>query len=247
MAWAKRVSATPWALCVITGNQKAWPVPVGIRRCWYLYDEAMQRIAEKEKPKRQQEPTHKQRILEMAKRDGGVSSADIMREIKNSLKVVSRNCPALVKAGKLHKSYRLGARARWFDTAARAAAWANMPPMEPNEWVTRGWKEKPAKPEKPQKAPKLVAIGAKIKSKARQPSIAPPLLEGSRKNTPPKALDAPVTLKSKATDMVGAPDLSRARVIVCPSPTHDARYQVAPGAIVLGEFSRQWRELRGQA
>lgn len=56
---------------------------------------------------------------------------------------------------------------------------------------------------------------------------------------------APVEIHSKSSDIKGAADYSKAKVIVGCAATHDARYQVAPGAIVLGEFSRQWRELRG--
>jgi hypothetical protein len=59
------------------------------------------------------------------------------------------------------------------------------------------------------------------------------------------ALPAPVSIKIPKE--VREVDYSRAKVIVCPSPTHDARYQVAPGAVIQGEFSRQWQQLRGRA
>jgi hypothetical protein len=242
------LSHTKNVLAIITGNQKALPVPAGVRRCWYLYDEAMRRIAERDAPKIPGPPTHKQRILEMAKRDGGVSSADIMREIKPSLKVISRNCPVMVKAGILHKSYRIGARARWFDSAERAAAWASMPPLEPNEYATRERKPKPPKPPKPQKP--LVAIGERIKSKAPQPSKAPPKLKGSDpgryaviKAKP--ALPAPVSIK--IAKEVREVDYSKAKITICPSPKFNYRHEYVPGSEAWTGFAKEWQQLRGRA
>ena len=53
-----------------------------------------------------------------------------------------------------------------------------------------------------------------------------------------RAKDAPVTIKarSQAAWSAGEADTSRARRIVCPAPSHDARYQVAPGEHVAGGF-----------
>jgi hypothetical protein len=141
----------------------------------------------------------------------------------------------------------VNARARWFDTAEKAAAWEALPPLEVTEW-----RPKPGRPAKP-KAPKLVDIGARIKSKTRQPSKAPPVLAGSKRKPlnavirAKPANDAPVTLHGKPSDMRGEVDYSKAKITICPAPHAVARWQCAPGSEAYARLQQQWQDFRGAA
>jgi hypothetical protein len=213
--------------------------------------EARRRNRSTPKPKA---PTKRDKIAELSRHPEGVRMSAIVAVLGISGNLAGRHVGKMMLQGRLYRAERAGARLRWFDTAERAAAWSAMPAMEPSEWAAprrNAWAVIERKP-KPIRAPKLVAIGGRIKNSTRQPSKAPPKLAGSDqgKNQVIKAkpgIDATVTLKSKPSDPRGAVDCSKAKVTIDSTPKYDARYQVAPGSVVVGEFSRQWRELRGAA
>lgn len=227
-----------------------------------------QRLRDKKRAAAQ--PTLRERMCLLCKAQEGASAAQMLDSLRSiNLSSLGKHTRELERQKRIFRADRNGARLRYFDTPERARAWEALPPMEPSEWHTAGikaWENNPHRPRSQKEAireaarqareerrmARLVAIGERLKSSARQPSKAPPKLTGSDqgKNAVIKARpanDAPVTLHSKPSDIKGDVDFSKAKVIVCPAPTHDARYQVDPRALVIGEFSKQWRELRGAA
>lgn len=263
------------ALTVISNAGTAKAVPIGVQRGWYMADlaapllekwERTRRRRDKNKPK---QPTKRDAIFAMSKEPEGVRMAQIMEKLGACMNAAGRHCMMMVGQGRIHKSQRQGARVRWFDTAERAQAWASMPPMEPSEWSEPGVKAWANHPDRPRnkkeqirqaarqareerRQQRLVDIGEKLKSKARQPSKAPPKLAGSDQGKyavirAKPAVDAPVVLHGKPSDIRGAVDYSKAKITRDDTPKFDHRYQLPPGAVVVGEFSRQWQQLRGQA
>lgn len=252
------------ALAVISRNKLAGCVELGQRRRgWFMQPEADRRNAGFVSQKQQQKnraaarpPTARDRVFVMAQQDSdGASIAKVSTLLDISRKDAHRHLLQMLKQGRLHLSRRAGAVGRWFDTAERAQAWAALPAVDPSEW-----RKKPGRPPavnkapKPQTAPKLVAIGERIKNKTRQPSKAPPLLAGSQKNRKPNdvirakpANDAPVTLHGKATDMRGTVDYSRAKITICPAPQFNYRHEYAPGSEAWTGFAKEWQRLRGAA
>lgn len=248
-------------LTVIRAAGLAVMIPVNAKtRHWYTQDvagphleawEARRRNRSTPKPKA---PTKRDKIAELSRHPEGVRMSAIVAALGISGNLAGRHVGKMMLQGRLYRAERAGARLRWFDAAERAEAWSAMPAMEPSEWAAprrNAWAVIERKP-KPIRAPKLVAIGGRIKNSTRQPSKAPPKLAGSDqgKNQVIKAkpgVDATVTLKSKPSDLRGAVDYSKAKITIDSTPKYDARYQVAPGSVVVGEFSRQWRELRGAA
>jgi hypothetical protein len=246
----------------------------GKTRLWYAQEiaaphleawEARRRNRNTPKPK---EPTKRDKIAELSRQPDGVRMAVITGTLGIAQNLAGRHVGKMMSQGRLHRSDRAGARLRWFDTAERAAAWSAMPPMEPSEWSRPGfeaWQNNPDRPRDKRDAlrkaareareqrqrDRLVAIGERIKNSARQPSKATPKLLGSDQGKyavirSKPAMKPPVVLHGKPGDIRGAVDYSKAKITIDNTPKFDHRYQVAPGAVVVGEFSRQWQELRGQ-
>lgn len=254
-------------LAVLSKAKIAFPVPRGVERVWYSADlaypllEQWDRMRRKRGQSTARPATKRDRIHAMSQQPGGVSMAQIMESCSIGLNNGGRHTLMMVHQGRLFRALRQGARLRWFDTAQRASEWSAMPPMEPSEWTEPGlkaWRENDRP--RSQKAAKrvaakqarLTAIGERIKNSARQPSKAPPKLAGSDqgKNTVIKAKpadDAPVTLKVKATDMRGAVDYSKAKIIVCPSPVSVYRHQYDPTSDAHRAYVRKLEQLRGAA
>lgn len=242
------------------GHASAVPTN-GLQWAWFPADIAAGMLAERAAAKAEKQAatsayklrvTDRSKIISMSAEEGGASSARLMAEYGIRLSSIGKHFKALEARVMIFRASRPGCRLRWFDTAQRAADWAALPMAEESDWSApraKAWahtprKEKPPKVAvlrvKEQNAVALVAIGERIKSNARQPSKAPPALKGSQRNrvVPTKPSEpAPVNLKSKATDMRGKVDYSRAKVTLCPSTGYDARYQLAPDTRVLGGFS----------
>lgn len=233
-----------------------------LRRGWFLWAEAEQRNAGfmslKAKSRlraSQRPPSARAQIEAMAAKDeDGASTLKICDMLDVSEKNANRQCVSLVGLGRLFKSLRRGYRARWFASEEAAQDWAALPDGDFSEM-----RPKPGRPAQSEAA--LEAARAARQERARQRLEAAVLRRMQRPKAAPKkktgakyqaikakpAKDAPVTFHSKPSDIRGAVDYSKAKLIVCPAPTHDARYQVAPGAVIQGEFSRQWQQLRGAA
>ena len=248
-------------LSIIRAAGLAVPIPGnGVCRHWYSQEVAGPKVEQWEATRRkrsepkQRPPTKREKIEEFSRHDDGVRMSVMVAMLGIPQNIVSRHVVEMIRQKRIFRANRPGARMRWFDTAERAAAWEAMPAVFPSEWSEprrKAWADNP-RPPKPPKA-KLVAIGQKIKSATRQPSKAPPLLAGSRARDPNAVIAAKpgkaatVTLHGKPSDMRGQVDYSKAKITIDATPKYDARYQVAPGAVVVGEFSRQWQQLRGAA
>jgi len=210
------------------------------------------------------QPTLRERICGLCKAPEGASAGQMLDNLRSiNLSSLGKHTRELERQKRIFRADRNGARLRYFDTAERAQEWESMPPLEPSEWQAAGfkaWENNPHRPRSQKEAireaarqareerrmARLVAIGERLKSKAQQPRKAPPKQIPKFEAIKPKPAEpAPVVLKGKPSDIRGAVDYSKAKVIVCLSPNYDARYQVDPRALVIGEFSKQWRELRG--
>lgn len=253
-------------LCVLSSNNIALPVPRGVDRHWYMEEQAKPLLEQWDRTRRkrglkQAKPmTKRDRIHAMSKEPGGVSMAQIMAALDLQLNDGGRHCLMMVHQGRLFRATRPGARLRWFDTPERAAEWEALPPMQPSEWSEprrKAWAEAPKRVtrEEIRKANRLARLEIQKKQMAERLQHRQISLKSNAKKKERTELytalkvkaaePAPVTLHTKPSDIRGAVDYSKAKVIVCPAPTHDARYQVDPRALVIGEFSKQWRELRG--
>ncbi len=243
-------------LSVIRNAGKAQPIPgSGRARHWYTQDAAdpyLEAWEAKRRKRTDKPPTKRDRIAELSQHPDGVRMSAIMDLLSIGQNIANRHVSRMVGQGRLHRADRAGARLRWFDTAQRAAEWAAMPAMEPSEWSEprrKAWAEVERKP-KPIKAPKLVAIGERLKNSTRQPSKAPPLLKGSDRNAVIRqkpGIDAGVTLHGKPSDMRGEVDYSRAKITICPAPQATARWQCAPGSEAYARLQQQWQDFRGAA
>lgn len=186
--------------------------------------------AEAEAVRKASKPTpDRERIRQMAGGPEGVSSAQIKAAgIKHNSS--SRHIVVLIQRGHIFRSDRPGCRLRWFDTHASADSWAALPAMVPSEWEQPGrkaWEDHPARKRR------MVAIGERIKSSARQPSKAPPLLKGSTRNKPGAELvvqqqpgrPAPVSIKEAKAQPA---DFSKAKVTIINPPPFVYRHQAIP-------------------
>lgn len=167
--------------------------------------------------------TQRDRIVEMAARPGGVSSAMIQQALHTSAASIATTMACLEKQKRVVRGKRAGYKLHWFTTAEARDAWQNV--------VPKGQNHNTIKPQG------LVDIGKPVPgSRARAPSS--PLqhitLEGSRAVTAgippiPRALRA---FKASAPrEVIVPPDV---KVTRGPSWTHDPRYSCAPGELVFG-------------
>jgi hypothetical protein len=210
-------------------------------------------------------PTIRDRLHQLTKAPEGASAAQMMEFVRIELSSLGKHTRAMEGQGRIFRADRAGARLRYFDSAERAANWEALPPLVPSEWHTAGvkaWENNPHRPRskkeqirqaarearEERRQQRLVAIGERLKSKAQQPRKAPPKPSPKFEAIKPKPAEpAPVVLKGTPSDIRGAVDYSKAKIIRDDTPKFDARYQLPPGAVVVGEFSRQWQQLRGQA
>jgi hypothetical protein len=186
--------------------------------------------AESEALRKASKPTPDRQIIrEMAAGPDGATSAAI-KALGIQHNSSSRHMVVLIQRGHIFRSERPGCRLRWFDTKARADSWAALPAMVPSEWEKPGkkaWEDHPARKRR------MVAIGERIKSSARQPSKAPPLLKGSQRNKPGAELvvqqkpgkPAPVSIKAAKAQ---AADFSKAKKTIIPPPKCTYRWQAIP-------------------
>lgn len=208
------------------------------------------------------QPTLRERICGLCKAPEGASAGQMLDNLRSiNLSSLGKHTRELERQKRIFRADRNGARLRYFDTAERAKEWEAMPPLEPSEWQTAGfkaWENNPHRPRSQKEAireaarqareerrlARLVAIGERLKSKAQQPRKAPPKIKVEAIKPKP-AEPAPVTLHTKPSDIRGAVDYSKAKWIVCPSPQATARWQCAPGSEAYAKLQRQWQEFRG--
>jgi hypothetical protein len=209
-------------------------------------------------------PTIRDRLHQLTKAPEGASAAQMMECVRIELSSLGKHTRAMEGQGRIFRADRAGARLRYFDTAEKAQAWADMPPMEPSEWHTAGvkaWADHPERPRNKRKAMQLErkALREKLFAQRLADKLARQRItkKVNKAKTEKRELyavikvraaePAPVVLKGKPSDIRGAVDYSKAKITRDDTPKFDARYQLPPGAVVVGEFSRQWQQLRGQA
>ena len=84
--------------------------------------------------------------------------------------------------------------------------------------------------------PKLVDVHEHIKSRARKPGLKPLPMLGSQTNR--RAQPAPVNIDGEQFKRVGELVFTEhTKVTICPSSTHDPRYQLGPDASIEKVFS----------
>lgn len=212
------------------------------------------------------QPTLRERMCLLCKAPEGASAAQMLDSLRSiNLSSLGKHTRELERQKRIFRADRSGARLRYFDTPERAQAWEALPPMEPSEWQTAGikaWENNPHRPRSQKEAireaarqareerriARLVAIGERLKSKAQQPRKAPPKASPKVEAIKLKPAEpAPVTLHSKPSDIRGAVDYSKAKLIVCPSPQATARWQCAPGSEAYAKLQRQWQEFKATA
>lgn len=149
---------------------------------------------------------------------------------------VSRHLTTMHRAGQVARARVPGDKAvRFFATQAAADAWHAAALAQHVEAVAQRRKAEAAERER-------LAIQAR---RPRRAALAgrpgAELLRHAGTATDPTPLPG-------TRQPAGPVDYSRARKTVCPSITHDARYQVAPGAEVAGGgFMAEWRAKRAAA
>ena len=244
----RSMSYTAWALTVLSTQGKAKPVRVGNRiDGWFTAEHAAEKIAEAESAKRAKlekraarkanpPVTAMDRIVEQSKGYEGTSYSLVESELGLPHASISASIYKLQRKGRLFKAMRAGCRARWFNTAERAAEWAAKPKMVVSEFNPTRQKAT----QHPAQARRMAAIGERLKSKARQPSKAPPLMKGSSGNKPGDQLvtqqkpakpasvhiaDRSISFQKREADYSGA------KITRYESPKFDARYQVDPDSI----------------
>ena len=278
------MSHTKNVLSWLSAHDKAFPVPFGIDRHWYLAEQAKPLLkaweagrdrraeARGHGPKKGRPPCGRDKIADLSRQDGGVSSAQMRAALGADLRSIIRHTKAMSTQGRLFRGERDGYRLRWFDTAERAQEWAALPALVPSEWhvpAKNGWADS-ARKRSDAKANQLArqaarkaafaasqadrraaeeAAKAKKMAKAEEKARAK-----AKKLTPKPAFQIVKELPGVAPAVILKPakapqgvDYSRAKVTVCKAPDHDPRYQFSPRAVVVGEFSRQWQQLRGAA
>ena len=216
----------------------------GAKRGWYIYAMAIPLVEAWEKSRRKRggpkELTQRQKIMAISKDDDGASNA----KVSATLGIKRDNCGQhfrdLVKQGRLFLGARVGCRMRWFDSQERADAWHALPAVVPSEWVEPGlksWTDHPARKRR------LVAIGERIKSSARQPSKPPPkpgkpgkaqvTQHGPSKPAGVVVVDRSISFQKREADF------SRAKITRIDSPKFDVRYQVDPDSIPRFRYGAQ--------
>lgn len=165
--------------------------------------------------------TRRATALRIALRDGAFCNADLQHRMQMSPHVASALITDLESAGYLERLPKTGAMPnRWKISAAGIAALTAIG----------------------QAGPELVPITEVIRSRAKQPGRMAESIQrglsgrpGAQLVVPARAaIDASVTVHGSMAPQGEAVMRDGVRITVCPSPKHDDRYQVAPGASVWG-------------
>lgn len=176
------------------------------------------------------EPTLRDRMVARADNPDGATAADFCAAVQRTPSQVQPHIYALESRKRLYRAQRAGQKLRFFADRLQRDAWVMAKQIGQNhQTVMPQAAPKPA-------APKLVDVHEHIKSRARKPGLKPLPLAGSETNR--KAQPAPVSIDGKQFKRVGGLIMTeKTKVTICPSSTHDPRYQLAPGASIERLFS----------
>ena len=172
--------------------------------------------------------TAREQMLDMAGQPGGASSNDFQAALGLNPCKVQSHCAALHHQCRLHKAKVAGRKLQYF--ASRQAALEHSLTARSSDSNLMPRCDTPG----PSPAPKLHAIGARVKSLAQQPGLGqPPLrLPGS---DPIRAGHAgTVIAEPSGRRLVGDAEYSLPVITICPPVTHDPRYQVDPASRPFG-------------
>ena len=176
-----------------------------------------------------QKPTRtaREQMLELAGRPGGASSNDFQAALGLSPCQVQSHCAALQNQCRLHPAKVAGRKLQYFTSRQTVLEYSLTARSSDSNLMPR--RDTPPAP-----APKLHAIGARLKSLAQQPGLGQPALR--LPGSDPRRADyvGTVIAEPRGRRLVGDADYSRAVITVCPPVTHDPRYQVDPASRPFG-------------
>lgn len=176
-----------------------------------------------------QTPTIRDRLVALADNPQGATAADFCAAVERGPGPIGSHVSFLESRQRLFRARRAGCRLRFFANAPARDAWLAKIPVGKSFNTVMPGKVR-------QQGPVLVDVHQRIKSRAQQPRLAPLPLAGSERNRQPSG--APVTVDCAQFRRIG--DLvmtEKTKLTICPSSTHDPRYQIAPGAAVDRLFS----------
>ena len=164
-------------------------------------------------------------MLDLAGQPGGASSNDFQAALGLSACQVQSHCAALHHQCRLHPAKVAGRKIQYFASSQTALEYSLTARSSDSNLMPRC--DTPG----PSPAPKLHAIGARVKSVAQQPGRGqPPLrLPGSEPNNVGTVIAEP-----RGRQLVGDADYSRAVHTIYRPVTHDPRYQVDPESNPFG-------------
>lgn len=169
------------------------------------------------------EPTLRDLMVARANNPEGATAADFAIAIERKALQVQPHIYILEQQKRLFRAQRSGQKLRFFAKAEDRDAWLMVKSVGQTCFTTGG-------------TPKLVDVHLHIKSRARKPGLKPLALMGSETNR--KAQPAPVTVDGEQFKRVGELVFTDATVVtICPSSTHDPRYQLGPDASIEKLFS----------
>ena len=168
-------------------------------------------------------------IVYLCSTPNGATCTEIGKAIDRTTRQVTSHLTHMIGQGRIFKGQRGGMQLRFFTEAANRDAWQ----------LAKGTGNDAQTVVRQQYMPRLVAVDQHIVSRARKPGGAPLLLPGSipfRRNK--GTVPAPVDINSDQFKLVGDM-VMRADAVhtICPSSTHDPRYQLGPADSVEKLFS----------
>lgn len=169
------------------------------------------------------EPSLRDRMVARANNPDGATAADFCTAVQRTPSQVQPHIYALESRKRLYRAQRAGQKLRFFADRLHRDAWLMVKSVGQTCFTTGG-------------TPKLVDVHQHIKSRARKPGLKPLALMGSETNR--KAQPAPVSIDGEQFKRVGELVFTEhTKVTICPSSTHDPRYQIARGASIEKLFS----------
>lgn len=169
------------------------------------------------------EPTLRDLMVAGANNPEGATAADLAIAIERNALQVQPHIYTLEYQKRLFRAQRAGQKLRFFAKVEDRDAWLMVRSVGQTCFTTGG-------------TPKLVDVHQHIKSRARKPGLKPLALMGSETNR--KAQPAPVSIDDEQFKRVGDLVFTDATIVtICPSSTHDPRYQLGPDASIEKLFS----------
>lgn len=192
------------------------------------------------------QPTIRTRIVKLAEQKHGVTKDFIELQMPAmQRKNITRHISVLVGRGDLYPSKRPGCYTRWCASEADAKEWASLPPTNHRQQEEKARKQRIEQRKAEAHAKRQAERARKAEEKAKK-AMKKASEKGQFFRIDKRAIPAPVVIKKQVVS--SEVDYSRAKVTICPSAaSYDSRYQVAPGARITGEFSREWQQRRGAA